>query len=81
MLGFLRDSDECNGLLTAHRLDASFLLKLHVEHELLIPILQILGHLDLHADVVGWTGCCLVGRPASLLWRWGDCVRLTEQTY
>lgn len=81
MLGFLRDSDECNGLLIAHRLNASYSLKLHVKHELLIPILQVLGPLDLHADVVGWTGWYSVGRPASLLWRWVDYVQLTEQRH
>ena len=52
MLGFLRDSDECNGLLTAHPRDTSLLFKLNFEHELLTSTLQILGPLLLFTSVV-----------------------------
>lgn len=81
MLGFLRDSDECNGLLTAQRLDASFLPKLRVEHELLIPILQILGRFGpaCRCRVVDWLG---FGRPTCVCFGVeADCVRLNEQTH
>lgn len=67
MLGFLRDSDECNGLLTAHRLDASFLLNLLVEYGSLTIALQIPGPLVLYGGVVRWTGRLFVGRAVSAL--------------
>lgn len=81
MLGFLRDSDECNGLLTAHRLEASFLPMLRVEDELLIPVLQIPGRFGpaCRCRVVDWLGC---GRSACVCFGVeADCVRLNEQTH